>query len=150
MPDSLNFASSTPRQGLPLLFTGQSQKEVTVNEALLTIDLLLGAAIEGVVPVPPLAPPVGQMWLVGGGASGAFAGREDCIAAWTEGGWRFIQPSAGLRIHDKASAAQQIFHGSWKLGNAPSAPSGGSVVDSEARACIVSLMQALKTACIIS
>ncbi|MFM2371126.1 MAG: hypothetical protein RIS85_848 [Pseudomonadota bacterium] len=150
MPDSLAYSTSTPRNGLPLLFTGQSQKEATVNEALLTIDLLLGAAIESVVSVPPPTPIAGRMWIIGNGATEAFSGRDNYIAAWTEGGWRFLQPYVGLRIHDRAAAAQRIFDGTWKLALAPTAPNGGATVDSEARASIVAILQALKTACIIS
>lgn len=150
MPDSFAYSTATPRNGLPLLFAGQSQKEATVNEALLTIDLLLGAAVESVVTVPPITPSVGQMWIIGSDATAAFNGRDNYLAAWTEGGWRFLQPYAGLRIHDRTASAQRIFDGVWKIANAPDAPNGGAIVDSEARASIVAILQALKTACIIS
>ena len=32
------------------------------------------------------------------GATGAWAGREDALAAWTAGGWRFVSPVPGMLI----------------------------------------------------
>lgn len=86
MTDPLSFSSASPRHALPLLFAGQSQKEVIVNEALLAADILLHPAIEAVASSPPAAPANGQCWLVGTAATGAFAGQTDRIAAWSEGG----------------------------------------------------------------
>lgn len=150
MPDSLSYASTTPRLGLPMLFTGQSQKEVTVNEALLAIDLLVGAVVEGVLGTPPADPAIGQMWIVGNTGSAAFSGHDGELAAWTEGGWRFFRPQTGLRVDDLSVNAQRIFDGTWALAASPAAPEGGANVDVEARACIVALLQALRTARIIS
>lgn len=150
MPDSLSYASTTPRLGLPMLFTGQSQKEVTVNEALQAIDLLVGAVVEGVLGTPPAEPAIGQMWIVGNAGSAAFSGHDGELAAWTEGGWRFFRPYTGLRVDDLSVNAQRIFDGTWALAASPAAPEGGANVDVEARACIVALLQALRTARIIS
>lgn len=151
MTDPLSFSAVSPRFALPMLFAGQSQKEVLVNEALLTTDLLLHPAIEGVVTTPPTTPANGQCWLVGASASGAFAGRSGQIAAWSDGGWRFVPPRAGMRAYDIAAAAYRSYTGAtWQLAPAPAAPTGGSVIDSEARTAIANLLAALRTAGVLS
>lgn len=87
----------TARWALPLLFAGQAQKEITHNEALVLIDALLHARVESAdLASPPGTPLVGQCWIVADGATGDWAGKMGAIALWTEGGWRFVPPSAGL------------------------------------------------------
>ncbi|WP_421850410.1 DUF2793 domain-containing protein [Novosphingobium sp.] len=151
MTDPVSFSSVSPRFALPLLFAGQSQKEATVNEALLAADLILHPALEDVLATPPVAPVNGQCWLVGTGGTGDFAGQTDRIAAWTEGGWRFIAPREGMRAYDIAAAAHRLYTGgSWRLVAAPVAPSGGSVVDSQARTAIAAIISSLRTAGVLS
>lgn len=150
MPEPVSYSSTTPRNAFPLLFAGQSQKETTVNEALTAIDFLLGAAVEGIVQSPPTAPTAGQCWIVGTNATGAFAGHDSALAGWTDGGWRFLPPFEGLRVHDRAASAQRVFSENWQLALAPPAPAGGATVDAEARTCLVALLEALKGAGIIS
>ncbi len=150
MTDPLSFSSASPRHALPLLFAGQSQKEVIVNEALLAADILLHPAIEAVASSPPAAPANGQCWLVGTAATGAFAGQTDRIAAWSEGGWRFFAPREGIRAYDIAAAAYRLYAGgAWRLASAPTAPTGGSIVDSEARDAISNIITSLRTAGVI-
>lgn len=150
MTDPLSFSSASPRHALPLLFAGQSQKEVVVNEALLAADILLHPAIEAVTSGPPTAPANGQCWLVGTGPTGAFAGQTDRIAAWSEGGWRFLAPREGVRVYDIAAAAYRLYAGgAWHLASVPTAPNGGSVVDSEARGAIATIIASLRTAGVI-
>ena len=84
------------RFALPLLQPGQAQKEVFHNEAVVAVDLLLHAAVEGPPAAdPPPAPEAGQCWIVGEDATGAWAGHDDRIAAWTSAGWRFVTPRSG-------------------------------------------------------
>ncbi len=151
MTDPISFSSSSPRFALPLLFSGQSQKEITVNEAVLTADILMHMAVEAVVASPPTAPSNGQCWLIASGATGSFAGHTDTIAAWSEGGWRFIAPREGMRAYDLSATAQRLYAGgSWRLTTAPAAPSGGSVIDSQARTAITAMIAAMRNAGLLS
>lgn len=151
MTDPLSFSSVSPRFALPMLFAGQSQKEATVNEALLATDLLVHPAVEAVMATPPATPSNGQCWLVGTSATAAFAGQTDRIAAWTEGGWRFIVPREGMRAYDISAAAHRLYAGgAWRLVTAPAAPSGGSVVDSQARTAISAIITSLRNAGVLS
>lgn len=151
MTDPMSFSSASPRHALPLLFAGQSQKEVIVNEALLAADALLHPAFEAVVASPPATPANGQCWLVGAAATGAFAGQTDRIAAWTEGGWRFLSPREGMRAYDIAAAAYRLYAaGTWRLASTPTAPAGGSVIDVQARAAIAGMIASLRSAGVMS
>ncbi|MFM6828854.1 MAG: DUF2793 domain-containing protein [Novosphingobium sp.] len=150
MSDPISYSSSTPRHGLPLLFSGQSQKEVTVNEALAVIDFLLSGSVEGVRPDPAPNPSAGQAWIVSTPATGAFAGHDGEIAGWTDGGWRFIQPVEGMKTFDRSAHTLRHYSSGWTLATAPTLPVGGATIDAEARNCIAALISALETSGIIS
>ena len=90
---------ATPRWSLPLLFAGQAQKEIFHNEALMLVDALLHGRVESAdLGAPPTDPAVGQCWIVAAPAEDAWGGEVGSIACWTEGGWRFVAPRAGLRM----------------------------------------------------
>ncbi|WP_407070581.1 DUF2793 domain-containing protein [Novosphingobium taihuense] len=89
------------------------------------------------------------MWIVGTTPTGAFVGQSNCIAGWTDGGWRFVKPVPGMRAYDLEYSAIRLFDGTWKLAEAPAAPAGGNV-DSEARATLALVIQALKAIGIFS
>ena len=136
----------TARFALPLLATAQAQKEVTHNEALALLDALVHAAIEdGPVATLPTSPVAGQCWIVGSGASGAWAGQGDKLAIWTEGGWRFAPPRSGMRLFRLSDGAWLRFHaGAWALPEAVATPAGGVTIDSEARSAIAALILLLE------
>lgn len=136
---------ATPRFALPLLAAGQAQKEVTHNEALTLIDMLVqAAAVAGPLADPPATPTPGQCWLVGASPTGAWAGRAASIALWTAGGWRFAAPREGMRVVRTSDGAVLRFDGGmWVSPSSFEAPSGGAVIDVEARAAIVALISLL-------
>ena len=82
MTDPIVFTSASPRFGLPLLFAGQSQKEVFGNEAHALADALLHPAVEGEADDPPATPAEGDCWLVGGAPTGAWAEHADALASY--------------------------------------------------------------------
>lgn len=156
----------TPRWALPLLFAGQAQKEIFHNEALARIDALLhGRAESADLGSPPGAPVIGQCWIVAAGAADDWAGQAGAIALWTEGGWRFIAPRAGLRVA-VADRNHALFHdgAEWRAGAVRgdgvyveeervvgprlppiATPSGGSVIDAELRATVTDILAALRS-----
>lgn len=137
------FDSTTRRFHLPLLFAGQAQKEFFVNEALTRLDLFMQCVVEDEVQVPPAAPVLGQCWLVGDAPGDDFAGHAGEIAGWTGSGWRFLDPIDGLRAFDRSRGSFRLFHGTWRHAEAPAAPSGGTVIDQEARAVLAELLRTL-------
>jgi hypothetical protein len=143
MSDPIVFTSSSPRFGLPLLFAGQAQKEVFVNEAHALTDALLHPAIEGEADVPPAAPVPGECWLVGGSPTGAWADHAGELASYQPGGWIFASPCDGMRLLDRSTGQDIRYRGGWQRPVAPAAPTGGSTVDAEARAAIAALAAVL-------
>ncbi|MEM8825882.1 MAG: DUF2793 domain-containing protein, partial [Pseudomonadota bacterium] len=88
----------TARLGLPLLASGQAQKEVTHNEALTRLDRWTHPRVESRrETTPPASPDAGAAWIVAADATGDWAGRDGDIAEW-DGVWRYFQPPAGLLL----------------------------------------------------
>ena len=143
MSDPIVFTSASPRFGLPLLFAGQAQKEVFVNEAHALTDALLHPAIEGEANVPPAAPAAGECWLVGDTPTGAWADHAGEIASFQAGGWIYTTPRDGVRVLDRSSGQDVRYRGGWQRPVTPAAPTGGTTVDAEARAAIAGLVAAL-------
>jgi len=156
----------TARFALPHLSPGQAQKEWFHNEALQRIDMLLCPAVEGAaLATPPVSPPAGACYLVATGATGAWAGQDDALAAFSDGGWRFVAPVEGAQVVDRASGQMVVRrNGSWEAGIARAQevrvdgltvlrerqpavadPTGGSVSDAECRTAIAAILARLRT-----
>jgi hypothetical protein len=159
MPDT------TPRIKFPYLSSGQAQKEVTHNEALLIADMLVQPVVQALGQASvPTAPQLGQCWVVGAGATGDWMGKGNALACWTDGGWRFFVPFEGMSIWSIADSMQaQWRSGSWVKGNvnaltyavdgqivvrgqrpAIASPSGGATTDNEARIAVNAILGALR------
>lgn len=155
----------TARWALPLLFAGQAQKEITLNEALVLIDAVMHGRVESAdLDSPPGVPAIGQCWIVAGGASGDWAGQAGAIALWTDGGWRFIAPRAGLSVAVADRDHELFYDGTEWRGSAIrddglymnedkvvgvrmaaiAGPTGGSVIDAELRSTVAAILEALR------
>lgn len=150
MTDPIVFTSASPRYRLPLLFAGQSQKEVFVNEAHALADALLHPAVDGEADDPPAGPGEGECWLVGSAPTGAWSGHGGELASYQAGGWIFVAPRDGLRVLDRATGQDIRYLGGWQRTAAPVEPAGGTTVDVEARAALTSLMSALIAAGVLA
>ena len=146
MSDPVIFDSTSPRFALPLLFAGQAQREVFVNEALSRLDALLHCAIEGTANSPPPTPANGTAWRIGSTPTGEWVGHADQIACHQAGQWLFVEPQDGMRVQDRSSGTQLWFNSGWQTASSVAAPSGGSVVDAQARASLADLIAAMQNA----
>ena len=156
----------TSRLKLPLLAAGQAQKEAWHNESLLLIDRLTSGIIEGAASAtPPPTANADSLYAIAVGATGVWAGKDGMLGAATSSGWRFIVPVEGLQLVERAigrtwrrtatgwdigriQASELIVDGVKVVGSrgaAVAAPAGGATVDAEARACLGSILAALRT-----
>ena len=112
---------------------------------------------------PPASPALGACYIVASAATDAWAGKSQCVAAWTSGGWRFVSPVEGMLLYERTSGTWAAFRsGVWELGMARAAallidgqqvvgpragaiasPTGGAIIDSEGRAAIDAILSAL-------
>ena len=108
--------ATTPNLSLTLLEASQSQKEVTVNEALFRIDSVLNnGIIDRDLNAPPASPVEGATYIVAASPTGAWAGKANQIAYFQQI-WRFIVPKTGLTVWVIDEAKQCIFNGtSWDI-----------------------------------
>ncbi|RJF90794.1 DUF2793 domain-containing protein [Sphingomonas cavernae] len=163
--------SATARHGFPLLSAGQAQKEVMHNEALLLADFLINPVAEELArDTPPEAPLAGQAWIVGGAPTGAWIDRVDQIACWTVGGWRYVAPFEGMHVWLRGAELWAVRgESAWAQGVARvsevqvagmrvlgtrqpmiAEPTGGSVVDDQARGTVTAILIALRAHGLIS
>jgi Protein of unknown function (DUF2793) len=140
--------AATARHGLPNLFVGQAQKEVTHNEALARIDALLHPVVEDQIAAPPPSLGVesdGLCWLIADMATGLWSGRDGQIARWSGGSWRYLIPVEGMIVWH-ALGNKRLFYiaGDWVETTAIGDPAGGAVADAEARLAIISILGHLR------
>lgn len=160
MPDQ------SARFALPFIDPGQSQKEMTHNEALATLDAALQPSVQAVgTQTPPPSPTIGAQWIVGSAPTDAWVGQAQAIATWTTGGWRFVPPVEGMSAWSVADDLLARFtEGKWRIGEVVAArvlvggvqvvgaqtaavapPTGGTVIDVEARSTLAAILASLAT-----
>ena len=157
--------SESVRHALPLLAAGQSQKEVTHNEALVAIDRMLHPmVVTRTLSVPPATPVSGDTYIVAATPGGAWTGHAGALATYDGFGWVFTNPVRGCLAWVADEAGFSVFDGGWSsggwpaaglriagrqvLGAAPvtmSAPVGGVTIDVESRAVLGALILTLRT-----
>jgi hypothetical protein len=126
--------------------------------------LVSGAIEEPPLTKPPAAPVLGACYIVAADATDGWAGKAQCVACWISGGWRFVPPAEGMFLFERSSGNWAAFRsGGWEIGStrgsflfidgeqvvgpkaaAIGSPSGGALVDSEARAALEAVLGALR------
>lgn len=87
---------NSTKLGLPLLTASQSQKHVTHNEAINKLDILVQLnVLDRDLTAPPGSPADGACYIVGSGATGAWATKDLNVAAYQSGAWKFFAPDEG-------------------------------------------------------
>jgi hypothetical protein len=83
---------------LPYIMPSQAQKHITHNEAIRGLDALVQLAVlDRDLAAAPASPADGASYIVAAGATGAWAGKSNQIAAFQDGGWLFYAPRTGWR-----------------------------------------------------
>jgi hypothetical protein len=159
--------STSPDFGVPLIAAQQVQPEVTHNEAVVLLTLIQKGVINATTSTPPGTPTEGDAYIVAGSPTGAWTGKANTIAIFYNGSWKFwpgnnatgtqITPASrheGMRVYDQSINSLQIFDGSaWQARyllaagtqTAVADATGGSTIDTEARAAINALLSRCRT-----
>ncbi|MDB5536919.1 MAG: hypothetical protein JWQ65_1794, partial [Devosia sp.] len=105
----------TSRLSLPFIMPQQAQKHVTHNEALQALDALVQPVVESrTITTPPTTPLLGDAYIVGPSASGAWSGHDSEIAAFQAGAWLFYDPAPGWQVYAKSEKSILVFDaGAW-------------------------------------
>ena len=106
---------TTPRLQLPYIAPQQAQKQVTYNEAMRLLDLLVQPAVlSRSLGTPPAEPAEGDSYVVATGAGGAWSGHDQQFATWIDGGWSFRTATPGwLCFVVDASEIAVLTPGGW-------------------------------------
>lgn len=89
--------STTPKLGVGLLPTNAVQKEVIVNEALVTFDALIARSAVSRTNTPPGSPADGATYIIGTTPTGVWAEHANEIAFYFNG-WRYITPTQKMKF----------------------------------------------------
>lgn len=93
------MSEATPKLGLPYIVLSQAQKEVTHNSSLNSLDALLQPSAESATLTAPPTGVEGNLYIVGTGATGAWAGQDNNLAQYIGGAWVFYTPRKGWLIY---------------------------------------------------
>lgn len=156
---------ATERLQLPMIMPGQAQKEFFHNEALQLLDAVVAGAVEEPPrDDPPQSPSSGQCYLVGSSPIGDWSPHAGKLAVFSEAGWRFVAPVAGMSLLVKTSETLATYGSAgWEVGTirasrlfidgvqvigprstAIADPAGGSTIDAEARLSLQQILSALR------
>lgn len=116
----------TPNLEFQLMGSNQSQKHVTFNESMLDLDVLVQLTVlSRQVSTPPVAPSLGDRYIVGDSATDLWSGQEGRIALWLNSHWKFFSPKEGwvatildesnsVRYDGDSWVEQPVATGPWK------------------------------------
>lgn len=124
------MADKTGKLGLKYVVANQAQKEVTINEDLNILEMLVQATVKGVISAPPTTPEEGDMYIIGESPTGEWEGKAvNSLAGFLMGVWTIVTPHAGWRVWLEEGKALRYQGGEWieeKKADTPySVPPGG-------------------------
>ena len=103
--------ADTPNLVQPYLAANQSQKHITVNEALRRLDALVQVTVQSaVLATPPGSPTEGQRWIIPASPTGVWVGHAGQIAAWQDGAWAFYAPLDGWTAVDVSTDTLLLYN----------------------------------------
>ena len=104
---------TTANLAMPEISASQSQKHVTHNDALRSLDALVQlSVIDDTLTAPPGGESDGDRYIPAATASGAWAGEENNIAAYQDGSWYFYTPQEGWICWVSDTSKALIYTGS--------------------------------------
>jgi hypothetical protein len=103
---------TTPRLGFPELSHGETNGEITYNDAQRLQDLLVQTVIEELnVATEPASPTHGDIYTVGAPAGWSGSPVIYDLAQYYNGSWYYYTPFEGMRLYDKDTSSDYQFNG---------------------------------------
>jgi hypothetical protein len=93
--------TTSAKLGIPYIASSQSQPEVTHNDAIAMIQVLLARGVlQRGLNTPPSTPINGDAYIVGTSPTGIWVGKDNCIAAYYQDQWYYVPgfDSSGTQI----------------------------------------------------
>jgi hypothetical protein len=153
---------NTPRLGIPLIASGQTQKDITHNEAILALDRIVAlGVVSRSVTAPPSSVQSGSVYIVPASEGEAWGQPPGTMMQWQGSGWLAVAARAGQLALVVDEGIVLMFRQDWQsfwpvkglevagravLGATPTnipLPSGGSTMDTQARAAIAAIVSLL-------
>jgi len=107
------MADTSPNLLLPYIQPAQAQKHVTHNAAIARLDTLTQLRLEQIgATTPPALPEAGQVFALGSGATGDWAGQDGTLALYSDNAWVFETPQDGWHAVDLDTGALVV----WRMG----------------------------------
>lgn len=108
------MTEQTPNLALPYILPSQSQKHVTHNEALQSLDAISQLTITDSRSSPPATPLEGACYTVTAPATGDWAGKSGQIAFYIDAAWQFLVPKPGWIAWFATTNDIRVFrNGAW-------------------------------------
>lgn len=98
---------------LKYIVASQAQKEVTINEDLNVLDMLVQATAKGVANTSPESPAEGDMYIIGDAPVGAWEGKAKHLAGFFAGAWLIVAPRDGWHVWLDEGKAMRYQGGAW-------------------------------------
>ncbi|WP_348646357.1 DUF2793 domain-containing protein [Erythrobacter sp. F6033] len=107
---------------------------------------MLQLAVDASLSEPPTNAENGATFRITPEGTGEWMGQDNKIAIKIADSWNYFEPNEGMRVFDRTADRFLLFRSGWVEAIAPDIPSGGQIIDNQARAAIEDLIQALRNA----
>lgn len=88
----------TLRHKLPYIAASQSQKHITYNQAIETLDLISNTTVKTIIDQKPISPQNGDIYLVGNTPENEWVGHAATVACFKDNHWKYTSPLTGWTI----------------------------------------------------
>lgn len=110
------MSDSTPDLNLPYLSEAQSGKEITYNEMLNRLEIMIQPNAISILNDPPATPSEGDKYIIGSVPTGSWAGHANNLAGFIGGAWVFVGPKEGWSCWLKSSnQLRRFLSGAWAV-----------------------------------
>ncbi|MBI1171556.1 DUF2793 domain-containing protein [bacterium] len=106
------MTNKTTLQLLPLIQPAQAQKHVTVNAAMMALDVLVQTSVKSrALTAPPVGAVAGDSYIVADGATGDWLGDDQAVAVYSGVYWDVYTPKTGWRVWVEEEQTEAVFNG---------------------------------------